>query len=311
MRGLNYNHLFYFWQVARLGSVGEAAQRLHLTPQTISGQLRQLEESLGTPLFRRHGRGLALTGAGELALGYAEDMFARGAELQELIARGAQAGRRRFTVGVLDVVPKLVAYRLLAPALSMEQPVRLICRENSLDNLLGQLAGHRIDMLITDRPIGSSGSVRVYSHRLAECGLSVVGRPEVLQEHPGAFPQRLDGAPLLLPSDETYVRRALETWLGEHDLRPAVVGEFDDMALMRAFGEAAAGFFPVPSVVEDEVVRQCHVEVAGRIDEVTEHFYAVTMERRITDPVAREIQRRAGETLNNSHEPLATQRVRR
>ena len=297
MRALNYNHLHYFWVVAREGSVVRAADVLHLTPQTISGQIHLLEESVGTKLFRKTGRRLELTPAGELAYRYADDMFSLGTELREVLATGAEAERLRFTVGAADVLPKLIAQRLLIPAMRLPQPMRIICKENNLDNLLAELATHRIDLVLADRPIGSATGVKAFSHLLGESGVSFFAAPSVATDLDDAFPANLNGAPMLAPSRETYPRRLLDDWLDRQELKPEIVGEFDDTALMTAFGQAGLGIFPAATAIEDAIRDQYGVQVVGRTDAVKERYYAISAERKLEHPAVVAVSRAASRLL--------------
>ena len=253
------------------------------TPQSISGQLRELEENLGVELFRRVGRGLELSEAGRRILGYAEQIFSLGDELVEALREQRARKSLPFRVGVADSVPKLVAYRLVEPALALEEPVQLICREGRLASLLAELAVHRLDLVIADRPMPTNLNVRGYNHFLGESGLSVFGAPGLVAGQ-GDFPALLDGAPFLLPGEDVAVRPRLIQWLEGRGLRPRVVGEFDDSALLKAFGQAGAGFFVAPTAIADYVASHYGVRAVGRIDEVMEQLYAITTERRLTHP---------------------------
>lgn len=293
MRGLNYNHLYYFWVSARRGSLTSAAASLHLTPQTLSGQIRRLEERLGQPLFRRVGRRLALTEAGELVQRHADAIFERAEEMQRALAegKGDALQPRRFAVGIADVVPKLLAHRMLAPVLDSEPPLRLTCLESTLEALLGDLVAQRIDLLIADRPLASTSGVRAYSQLLGECGVSFFAAPALTSELP--FPELLDGAPMLLPTVGTRLRQGLDTWLEGLALQPRVVGEFDDSALLKAFGEEGAGVFASPSAVEADICQRYGVRVLGRTEEITERFFAIGAERGFEAPAAQSILRTA------------------
>jgi LysR family transcriptional activator of nhaA len=281
---LNYKHLRYFWAVARTGSLARAAAELHVTPQSISGQLAELEGALGVELLRRVGRGVELTDLGRRVAGYADDIFALGDEL--VAAARDQAARKSvpFRIGISDAVPKAVAYRVVEPALALADRVRLVCREGALPTLLGELALHRLDMVIADRPLPAEVHVRGYNHLIGASELAAFAAPRLAATLPRAFPALLDGAPLLLPGEGSAIRPKLAAWLEAQRLRPRIVGEFDDLALMKAFGQAGAGFFAAPSAVEDEVVRQHRVGVVGRTDEVKERFYAISLERRLRHP---------------------------
>lgn len=282
---MNFKHLYYFWRVAKAGGVVRASEQLHLTPQTISGQIGLLEEALGTPLFAKRGRGLELTDAGRLALGYAQDIFALGFELEESLRNYPASGRPvEFRVGVEDAVSKTIAYRLIEPATRLPESVRIVCREWKLDSLLAELASHRLDLVIAGAPIPPSVSVRAYNHRLGESGVSFFASPRLLKSLKKTFPACLDGAPMLVPGVDAAVRSRLDRWSEANELRPRVVGEFDDSALMKAFGRRGAGVFIGPTVLESEIETQYGVKTLGRTEEIMEEFFAISVERRITHP---------------------------
>jgi LysR family transcriptional activator of nhaA len=281
---INYKHLHYFWAVARQGGIARASERLHLTPQTISGQISLLEENLGEALFKKVGRNLELTETGRLALGYADEIFSLGGELEDAVRNQPSDRPMVFKVGVVDVVPKTIAYRMLAPALELPEQVRIVCRENSLDTLLAELALHRIDLVIADAPIPAGVNVRGFNHALGECGISflaVAGLATKLRKH---FPQSLDGAPLLLPSEINMVQSRLLQWLDGQHIYPRIVGEFDDSALMKAFGQAGKGVFIAPTAIADETAKQYGVQIVGNTEDVREQYYAISVERRISHP---------------------------
>lgn len=284
MDWLNYHHLLYFWTVAREGSIAKAGEKLRLAQPTISGQLRALEESLGHKLFQREGRGLALTEFGRLVFRYADEIFAIGKELTEAV-KGRPTGRPvRFAVGISQVVPKLVAYQLLEPALRLPEPMRIVCREDKIERLLSDLAVHDLDIVLTDAPASPAVKIRAYSHLLGECGIAFFASADRAGKLKGRFPKSLDGAPILLPSREAAVRRSLEQWFDEKEIRPEIVGEFDDSALIKAFGQAGVGVFAAASVTEATIKRQYGVRVIGRTDEVQERFYAISVDRRLKHP---------------------------
>lgn len=284
MPHLNYKHLRYFWMVAKAGSIARASEQLHLTPQSISGQLGEFEAALGVDLFRRVGRGLELTDTGQRLLGYAEQIFSLGDELLDSLRDGSQVQSVPFRVGIADSVPKMVAYRLVEPSLGHDEPLRLICREGRLDVLLADLAIHRLDMVIADRPMPTNLNVRGYDHFLGESGISVFGAPDLAAKG-GAFPALLDGAPFLMPGADVALHARLMRWFEARRLKPRIVGEFDDSALIEAFGQAGAGFFVAPTAIEAHIVRQREVRVVGRIEEVREQIYAITTERKLTHPL--------------------------
>jgi LysR family transcriptional activator of nhaA len=302
---LNLKHLYYFWQVAKQGGVVKAAEQMHLTPQTVSGQLQSLEESTGAQLFARRGRGLELTERGRSALGYAEEIFSLTGELEHLLAAGkGRAGRIAFRVGVADAVPKALAYRILSPATQISQPVRLVCREWKLDSLLAELAAHRIDLVIADTPLPASARVKAYSHRLGSSGISFFAAPAVMAKlrsprkaASDGFPAFLDGLPMILPGEDAALRTRLERWFNKHRLKPEVVGEFDDSALINAFGQAGVGAFPGPTVLEAGICARYAVEVIGRAPELVEEFFVISVERKVTHPCVRAITDSARDDL--------------
>lgn len=282
---MNYKHLHYFMQVAKSGSIMRASEQLHLTPQTLSGQISQLEDKLGTALFAKSGRGLVLTDAGQLALGYAEEIFALGGQLEGAV-RHASSGVRpqEFRVGVADAVPKAIAYRLIQPATVLGESSQIICREWKLDSLLAELALHKLDLVIADTPIPPSISVRAFNHRLGTCGTSFFAAPALYKHCKGKFPACLDGAPLLVPGEDSAAGQSLRGWLKNHALHPRIVGEFDDGALAKEFGRHGAGIFVGPTVLSEEIEQQYHVKTLGSTDELVNEFFAISVERRITHP---------------------------
>ncbi|AIL61147.1 transcriptional activator NhaR [Pseudomonas alkylphenolica] len=281
---LNYRQLHYFWVVARTGSIVRAGEQLNLTPQTISGQISLLEQTYGIELFRRVGRQLELTETGRQALTYAEQMFQIGGELEAMLRARPDEQQILFRVGVADVVPKSIVYRLLAPTMDMEDALRLSCREDKLERLLADLAIQRLDLVISDSPMPSHLDIKGYSQRLGECGISFFATPALAAELSEDFPACLQHAPLLIPGQETVVRSRLLRWFAEQQIQPRIVGEFDDSALMQAFGQSGSGIFIGPSVIADEVCRQYGVELIGQTDAVIESFYAISVERKVKHP---------------------------
>lgn len=284
MEWLNYHHLLYFWVVAREGSIAAATRKLNLTQPTISAQLRLLEESLGEKLFEKSGRSLVLTEAGRVALRYADEIFALGRELRDTLRDRPTGKPVRVTVGIADVVPKLVAYRVLRPAFEAAPDVEMVCREASSETLLTLLGQHEVDLVLTDAP-AAGAPLRAYNHLLGESGTTLFAAPSLAASVRRHFPKSLHGAPLLLPGAATQIRRALELWLDGSGLEPRRVGEFDDLALMTAFGRAGTGIFPAPTAIEDEIEAQYGVRVVGRLPEVRERFYAISAERKIKNPM--------------------------
>jgi LysR family transcriptional activator of nhaA len=296
MGALNYKHLHYFWAVAKAGGVTRASERLHLTPQTISGQLSLFEEVLGEKLFKRIGRGFELTETGRMVLSYADEIFSLGQELEEVLHHRPTGRPLQFSVGITDSVPKALAYLLLEPAMQ-EAPPRIVCREGKVADLLTELAVHRLDLVIADSPMPRSIDVRGFSHLLGECGLTFFATKELARQHTGPFPHCLDGAPLLLPGEDVAVRSRLIRWLGDKRIRPRITGEFDDSALMKAFGQAGAGIFTAPSAIAEQVMRQYEVVSIGATEEVIEQFYAISVERKLTHPSVVAISRAARQEL--------------
>jgi LysR family transcriptional activator of nhaA len=282
---MNFKHLHYFWVTARAGGIMRAGEQLHTTPQTLSGQIKLLEDWLGRKLFRKNGRKLELTEDGHLAMGYADQIFALGTEMEAAV-RKAHGGRHLldFKVGVADSVAKSIAYRLLEPALSVAEPVRLVCSEGKFPDLLAQLALNRLDLVIADEPMSKRISVKAFNHPLGRTNMSFFCAPGLKQQLKGSFPQCLNDFALLMPGTQASVRQQLEGWLTRHQIHPRIIGEFDDGALMNAFGREGRGVFMAPSVMEHDTMEQFGVELIGRTDELVDEFYAVSVERRITHP---------------------------
>jgi LysR family transcriptional activator of nhaA len=297
MSSLNLKHLRYFWAVAANGSIARASEVLHLTPQTISGQLRELEEQLKVKLFQKSGRNLVLTDTGRLVFSYADEMFRMGEELQDLLEGRIPGAALTLTVGVAMVVPKLLAYRILEPALNMPESVRLICLEAPLADLLADLSIHKLDLVLADSPVSPALNIRAYNHQLGESGISFFATRSVARKYAAGFPRSLHGAPMLMPTASSALRRSLEQWFEREEIKPVVVAEFEDRALMKAFGEANAGLFTSPTTVEDDVVAKYGVRVIGRTDEIRERYYAISAERRIKHPAVVAITESARSTL--------------
>lgn len=284
MNRLNYHHLLYFWTVAREGSIVKASATLRLSPPTISGQIRSLEESLGARLFEKQGRNLALTDAGRVALEHAEEIFTRGEELTDTLSGKKGERMARFTIGVVDVVPKLIAYRLILPALKLDTPIRIVCRESNSDVLVSQLATREVDLVISDAALNPSLRVQAFSHLLGQSGLSFFAHPRLARQIKSPFPKCLDRIPFLMPANNTDLRRSLEHWFEVCAVRPVVVGEFEDSALAAVFSEAAVGAFASPTSTEAQVRRQYGLSVLGRAKDITASYYAISLDRRLKHP---------------------------
>ena len=282
---MNYKHLRYFWAAANAGGVVRASEQLHATPQTVSGQIKLLEGRLGCSLFEKRGRRLELTRQGRVALGYADRIFALGAELETALGqarRGPHAIDLR--VGIADSVPKAIAYRLLEPALVDAAAVHLVCQEGSLDDLLGRLSVHKVDLVIADQPMGRELSVKAFNHALGSSATSFFAAPALKKTLRGRFPASLQDAPMLMPAPGSAMRRRFDLWSAGRGIRPQVVAEFDDSALMTAFGREGRGVFMAPSVLERETCAEFGVRAIGRVDDLVAEFYAISVERRITHP---------------------------
>ena len=284
MKNINLKHLRYFWAVAANGSIASASEILHLTPQTISGQLSELEYQIGTKLFQKAGRNLVLTDAGRMVFNYAEEIFRLSTELEEVLDGRDPNAQLTLNVGIAMVVPKLLAYRVLVPALNLEEPVRLVCTEAPFVDLLADLSVHKLDLILADSPFSPGLNIRAYNHLLGESGITFFASEPEDRLYRDAFPQSLDGAPMLMPTSSCALRRSLELWFERIDVRPTVVAEFEDRALMKAFGEAATGIFTTPTAVEEDVLDKYAVTVIGRSEEVKERFYAISAERKIKHP---------------------------
>lgn len=297
MERLNYQHLFYFWNVAREESVTRASEKLHLAQPTISGQLAVFEQAIGEKLFYKNGRKLVLTDTGRVVLHYADEIFSLGRELTNTL-KGRPTGRApRLTVGVADALPKLVAYRLIEPALRLPEPAQILCFEDKAERLLAEISLQGIDLVLADVPITAAGGAKVFNHLLGECAVAVFGTPELAAVYRPDFPRSLSGAPFLLPTGNTALRRSLDQWFDAEGISPKIQAEIEDSALLKTFGAGGAGLFVAPTAVEAEVQRQYDAEVIGRIDAVRERFYAVTARRRLKHPAVTAILENASAKL--------------
>jgi LysR family transcriptional regulator, transcriptional activator of nhaA len=284
MNWMNYHHLLYFWTVAREGSVTRAAARLRLAQPTVTAQIRALERSIGDRLFSRAGRNLVLTDVGRMVYRYADEIFALGRELSDAL-EGRPVGKpMRFNAGIADQLPKLIAFRLLQPALSMPEQVEIVCHEDRPDHLMARLSAHELDLVLSDAPVSPAVHVRAYHHLLGSCGISFFAGSKSAARLRHGFPLSLDRAPLLVPFEHTSLRRSLQHWFDELSIRPLITGEFQDSALMKIFGQAGIGVFPGPTVIEDEICSHYGVSVVGRTDAVVERYYAISVERRLKNP---------------------------
>lgn len=297
MTWLNYHHLLYFWTVVREGGVSRAGERLHLSPSAISTQIKQLERTFGEPLLRKAGRRVEPTETGRVVLGYAEEIFGLGRELVDVVKGRAPQRVARLRIGVADVVPKLVARELIRPALRQPEELRLVVREDDPEALHAQLAAHELDVVLSDAPLPDGTRLKAYSHLLGESEVTLLAEKKLAERLRARFPRSLDGAPFLLPSPRTALRRGIDAWLDERELTPRVVGEFDDSALLKVFGQDGLGVFAVPSAIEADVRRQHEVHLVGRMSGLRERYYAISPERRIRHPAVLTLTREARRDL--------------
>jgi len=289
IRRLNYQHLLYFWSVVRTGSLTRACEELALSAPTISMQLRTLEERLGEKLLAKSGRALVPTEVGRMVFSYADEIFGLGQDLLEALDHRPTARPLRLVVGTDDVVPKEIAYRILKPTLALKRPVRIVCREGTLERLVAGLALHEVDVVLSDAPVTPSLNVRAYNHSLGTCEVLWMATPTLAKTLRRAFPRSLDGVPVLLPTDDTAIRRALDQWLGKQEVRPVMIGEFEDYAMLREFARSGHGFAPVPSILEEQFRKEYGVARIGVATGVKAEFYAISVERKIKNPAVVEM----------------------
>ncbi|MGE5056164.1 MAG: transcriptional activator NhaR [Acidobacteriota bacterium] len=284
MEWINYHHLLYFWTVVRAGSIGRASEQLRLAPPTISAQIRSLEQNLGEKLLLRSARGVQTTEMGQVVYRYADDIFSLGREMLDTV-RGRPTGRPlQVVIGIADVLPKEISHALIAPALQLREQVQITCREDNQEHLLAELSIQELDVVLSDTPIGPPAKVRAYNHLLGECGTTFFATPELSRKRHGRFPELLRELPMLLPATNTTVRRALDQWLESLQITPVVVGQFEDFALLRRFGEAGAGVFAAPSLLEKQFRQERKLRVVGHVDTVRNRFFAISVERKLKHP---------------------------
>ncbi len=284
MERINYQHLYYFWTVAKHGSITAACETLHLAQPTISGQLAVFEQAVGTQLLRKQGRKLVLTDTGRTVFHYADEIFTLGRELTHML-KGRGTGRgMRLNLGMTDALPKLIAYRLIEPLLRLPEPVQIHCYEDKTERLLAEIALHSIDIALSDVPATPASGAKVFNHFLGESEVAVFATPALAARYRNDFPRSLNGAPFLLPTANTALRRSLDQWFDAKELSPSVQAEVEDSALLKTFGAAGAGLFFSPLVVANEIHRQYGTEIVGKIEGVSERFYAITAQRKLKHP---------------------------
>ena len=286
MEWLNYHHLRYFWTVARKGGVRKAAEELHVSQPSISAQLRLLEESLGQKLFRRSGRNLVLTETGQLVLNYADEIFSAGRELMNAVKQRPGKHPVRVNIGLTDAFPKLIAFQILRAAFRFQAAVHMICREGEIGPLVSHLQAHRLDIVLADEPASSTLKAKTFNHKLGRSGVTFCAVPPLAATLRRNFPKSLDGAPALVPTQNMGMRAALETWFDSKAIRPRLVGEFEDSALMEVCSTGGRGFTAVHTVVDRAALKHFGLRVIARVDECGTDFYAITAERRVKHPAA-------------------------
>ncbi|MEM9411963.1 MAG: transcriptional activator NhaR [Planctomycetota bacterium] len=302
MDWLNYHHLLYFWTVAREGGVSKAAEILHLAQPTLSSQIKKLENSIGHDLFERTGRSLTLTETGQLVYRYADEIFGLGQELADILHNRTDEDKSRFLVGVQGALPKLAVHELLRPALeSQDEQFQVVCFEGKLNELLGELALHRLDVVLADRPIAPDTHVRAFNHLLGKCGVTVYGTSKLARKYSKNFPESLNEAPMLLPTQNTSLRRLLEQWFDDNSIHPLISHEFEDSAVLKVFGQEGHGLFVTPTAIEQDVCKQYSVKVVGRLPEIEERFYAISIEKRLKHPAVVMISKFARNNLFNTN----------
>jgi len=311
MDWLNYHHLFYFWNVARDGSIAATCRRLLVSPATVSAQLRELEDALGEKLFRRVGRNLALTPFGQLAARYADEIFRLGQEFQDIAKGRTLETSLRFRLGIDDVLPKRLIVRVLEPVFRLPQAIRLECIEGTQAQLLPQLAVHDLDLVLSDAPADPSIKIRAFAQLLGEYGLTICAAPALARTMRRDFPGSLDGAPALLPTSNTSLRRTIDEWFESVGVRPRVVAEFEDAALLNACGHRGVGFFAVPDVAAQEITSRKGLQVVGQMGEARERLYAISVERRVRHPAAVALVDNATTVLGSQRTPRRLSRKKR
>ena len=299
MNNLNFKHLRYFWMVAKTGSIARASEQLYLSPQSISGQLGELENSLGVQILKKAGRGLELTDMGRRIFSYADEIFSLGDELLNVTQNQLVKKSAPFRIGITDSVAKSVAYRVIEPVLHIAESVRLICREGKLDSLLAEMSVNQLDLVIADRPMPTNLNVRANNHLLGESKIAIFAAKDLIAKHQHKkFPQLLNDAPFLLQGEDFTFQKKLISWFEMHKVYPQIIGEFDDGAMLKSFGQAGAGFFAAPLAIADYICNQYQVEKVGQIDSVTEQLYVISTERKLSHPAVVAIIRATTEVFS-------------
>ena len=297
MEWFNYHHLLYFWTVAKEGSIVKASGKLRLAQPTISGQIHRFEKVIGEKLFERSGRQLVMTEVGRTVFRYADEIFSLGSELQDVLKGRPVNKPPKIVIGIADIFPRLIAHRLMEPALKLLGPVNLTCRVDKSERLLAELAIHGLDFVLTDSPIDPLIRIKAFSHLLGECSVTFFATNEMTKKYRGGFPQSLDGAPILLPTENTVLRRSLDEWFNERDIRPIILGEFEDTILLKIFGQSGIGIFPAPTVISEEIQQRYKVQPIGKLNDVRVRFYANSIEKKLKHPAVLAISEEAKRTI--------------
>ncbi|WP_448211891.1 transcriptional activator NhaR [Colwellia sp. MEBiC06753] len=289
MTKLNYHHLNYFYAIAKHGSIAKAAQQIHISPQTLSAQLNQLESQLGFQLFNRKGRSLVLNEEGQIAYNYAEEIFSLGDELVNSLKNQATNFAYKFSIGITDVIAKVFSFYMLKSIYTMDDSIKLVCKETNLEVLLGELAVNKLDAVLSDTPLPANSPLKAYTHLLGKCGLSFFATTDIAQGIKAGFPQSLDGMPFFTAGEGSNQYLSVRSWFDELDINPVIIGEFDDSVLSKYFGQAGYGVFCAPSIIEQHVIEQFNVSIVGRTRDITEHYYLISPERKIKHPAVKHL----------------------
>lgn len=289
MAKLNYHHLQYFHAIATHGSIAMAAKVMHITPQTLSAQLSLLEEQLGYSLFERKGKRLILNDMGHISLSYTQEIFSLGDELIHSLKNHSTDFSFRFSIGVTDVIAKVFSFNLLKSIYKMDNSIKLVCKETSLEVLLGELAVNKLDAVLSDAPLPTGSPLKAYSHLVGKCGLSFFAAKNLALSLKANFPASLDGRPFFTAGEGSNQRLNVLSWFNELGISPKIIGEFDDSVLSKYFGQAGYGVFCAPTMIENHVIEQFEVEVIGRTTDIVEHYYLLSPERKVKHPAVQHL----------------------
>lgn len=284
MAKLNYHHLQYFHAIATHGSIAKASNVMHITPQTLSAQLSLLEDQLGYSLFERKGKRLVLNDMGHITLSYAQEIFSLGDELIHSLKNHSTDFAFRFSIGVTDVIAKVFSFNFLKAIYTMDDSIKLVCKETSLEVLLGELATNKLDAVLSDTSLPIGSPLKAYSHLVGKCGFSFFAHKDLAKELQDNFPKSLDNRPFFTAGEGSNQHLSVNSWFEQLGISPIIIGEFDDSVLAKYFGQAGYGLFCAPSIIDKHVVEQFGVELIGRTTDITEHFYLISPERKVKHP---------------------------